>query len=257
MELNEENGYLFNVIDNVREQFRHSLEQIRKNLKHKGLKGTALEIEVMREFFNDRYPFLKVSGGEIVGVNNYRSNQIDIILYSSEHTPVFYRNNETRVLPIEGVLGTVEVKAKLSTTHLKDAVKQSVEIKQTPKFYFKSEEEHKRTYKINGKKFNYFPTQTMLVGFEGITIDTIIKTLSKEYITVPPENRLDFIYVATQGFVYNDIQTNKICVVRDLRHALFLFYCRSYAILSAARIYPPMINAYGENYSIHIENYDM
>ncbi|PEC48933.1 DUF6602 domain-containing protein [Bacillus sp. AFS096315] len=257
-----EQNYLFDLMKDVKNQLQNKLNEIRTNLTHSGLKGTELEKEVIKQFFNARYPFLEACGGQIISTDdNGKREQTDVILYDPLNTPIFYDGGDVRVLPLEGVLGTAEVKTSLSSDDLRDAIKNSQAIKKIPKQHYYHKEEEKETYKFYGETTNYFPVQTMVYAFEGISLETVVNVLLDEYIEedgtdkIPKNERLDFIYIVNNGLVFYDHIQNQTLSISDPIDALFYFYCRTYTILSLAKTPRIRLDVFGGDFSIPARHY--
>jgi hypothetical protein len=75
----------------------------------------------LRDFLSDKLPFqYGITSGEILFQDGGLSNQTDIILYDKIHCPILYAE-QTSIVPVGGVYGTIEVKSKLSKKELEDA----------------------------------------------------------------------------------------------------------------------------------------
>ena len=95
---------------------------------HALLLGDARET-LVRDILTSFLPSALVVGcGQIVdGRGNY-SRQIDVIIYDS-HFPVFRTRGTQDVYPLEGVLGTIEVKSTLNAATLREAASNSASVK--------------------------------------------------------------------------------------------------------------------------------
>ena len=90
-------------------------------LIHPGEFGMYRE-KIIREFLAPFLPTrLAIGSGFVITAANNISTQCDIIIYDKEHTPVIV-NGEQRFFPVECVVGVIEVKSKLTTAKLKDAL---------------------------------------------------------------------------------------------------------------------------------------
>lgn len=246
---------LFSLAQEIKDDLMHELTKPRQHLKHKGLTGSAVERELVETFFKKRYPFLSVAGGEIIGANGFHSHQVDIILYDQKHTPQFYKGgNDIQVIPIEGVLGIVEVKSFLSGNDLREHIKKSESFKKQPKLARWSRLQD-RFYKFYGatELSTDFPIQTIIFAMDSISHEAISKILVEEYMNVEPKNRINFIYILNKGLYYIDPMTNELFFVPDPVNGLFIFYTQSYSMLSFAEVTPIRLHSYGGDFSIHQE----
>jgi hypothetical protein len=91
-------------------------------VQHPGDRGANRE-EILRRFLGERLPRrYGVTNGEIITKKGAHSHSADIIVYDAEYCPVVYAN-ETKVIPIEGVYGIIEVKSALSKQEFIDAAR--------------------------------------------------------------------------------------------------------------------------------------
>lgn len=89
-------------------------------VQHAGDRGGNRE-EILRTFLAEHLPKkYGVTKGQVVTKSGVHSHAADVLIYDSVNCPVLYVGN-TRVLPIEGVYGIIEVKSGLSKTELVDA----------------------------------------------------------------------------------------------------------------------------------------
>src|SRR5262245_42729947 len=110
----------------VREWFDGIEDVLSKEAALAGLLEHGTSIGDAREFFVRRVlrtflpPGIHVSRG-IVFSRSQRSRQIDIILFDSRY-PVFEIEPGFGLYPVEGVIGTIEVKSRLTTSSLHEAL---------------------------------------------------------------------------------------------------------------------------------------
>jgi hypothetical protein len=91
-------------------------------VQHAGDRGGNRE-EILRTFLSQHLPSkYGVTKGEVVTKSGVHSHAADVLIYDAINCPVLYVG-ETRVLPIEGVYGVIEVKSRLSKAELLDAAK--------------------------------------------------------------------------------------------------------------------------------------
>ncbi|MDD4495221.1 MAG: hypothetical protein PHV32_12935, partial [Eubacteriales bacterium] len=108
------------IFDSISKQMKDDFENIRVCLSHPGLKGSAFE-EVFRNFLASYLPkTLAITQGVIVDVNGNVSRQLDIIIYDALHTPIFFENVTTRVIPVECVYAVVDVKAFIDSNEIEN-----------------------------------------------------------------------------------------------------------------------------------------
>jgi len=249
--------YLYKLTKEIKQELFIALTKPSNHFKHSGLKGSARERTFIKNFFEERYPRVSVAGGEIISTTGYHSSQIDIIIYDEKITPVFYQQGQdARVVPIEGVLGTVEVKSYLNSEDLIIAIQKSERIKkETARSYWNRRRQiHK--YKYYNTEFDYFPIQTMIVAIDGISMSKVGEILAEAYKSIKPEHRLDFIYILQKGLIYIDFMTNKIHLIEDTDDAIFMFYALTYGRFCLADIPPIKIHDYAAPFSIYQRTLD-
>lgn len=89
--------------------------------RHWGEEGRFKEI-ILRNHLRRFLPTNVGIGTGFIKGRNKLSRQIDIIVYEIQ-SPVFFREGDFVILPPESVLGLIEVKTKLRSTNVKDAIR--------------------------------------------------------------------------------------------------------------------------------------
>lgn len=89
--------------------------------EHSTMIGNAREFLVQRVLRSILPPMVHIGSGKVFDSHGNTSNQIDIVLFDSRF-PVFEIDRGIGIYPIEGVIGTVEVKSSLSGKHLAEAL---------------------------------------------------------------------------------------------------------------------------------------
>jgi uncharacterized protein DUF6602 len=88
---------------------------------HPGDKGENREL-ILREFLRDHLPKrYGVTKGHVVTQNGTMGHSADVIIYDALGCPVLYQE-QTSIIPIEGVYGIIEVKSSLAKPELIDAM---------------------------------------------------------------------------------------------------------------------------------------
>jgi hypothetical protein len=116
------------------EQVEHTLiARYRESaaIRHAGDRGENREA-ILRNFLSDNLPKrYGVTKGEVITPEGEHSFAADIIVYDALNCPVLYAG-ETKILPIEGVYGVIEVKSRLSKHQLVDALGKLASFKALP-----------------------------------------------------------------------------------------------------------------------------
>jgi hypothetical protein len=91
-------------------------------IQHRGDRGESREL-LLRAFLEEHIPRrYGVAKGEVVTKSGDKSHSADVIVYDAMNSPVLYSNG-TKVLPIEGVYGVIEVKSTMTKAEFVDASK--------------------------------------------------------------------------------------------------------------------------------------
>jgi len=91
-------------------------------VEHHGDRGENRE-EILSQFLSKHLPRrYGVAKGEVITKAGQRSHAIDLIIYDRINCPVLY-SGMTKILPVEGVYGIIEMKSTLSKAELLDCTK--------------------------------------------------------------------------------------------------------------------------------------
>lgn len=91
-------------------------------VQHLGDRGESREL-LLRDFLAEHLPRrYGVTKGEVVTKSGDQSHSADVIVYDAINCPVLY-SGTTKVLPVEGVYGIIEVKSTMSKAEFVDASK--------------------------------------------------------------------------------------------------------------------------------------
>ncbi|MDA1874287.1 hypothetical protein PDL05_11090 [Bacillus cereus group sp. BY112LC] len=107
----------FSFIESVAKKLMADFEAS-KVFKHNGLKGDVREQEVSN-FLEKHLPEkFKIGSGIVVNSDGDQSRQQDIIIYDAFNAPLLHNEENTKIIPVESVYGTIEVKSTLSKREL-------------------------------------------------------------------------------------------------------------------------------------------
>jgi hypothetical protein len=87
-------------------------------LKHPVAKGDATEanwINAMKEHLPHRY---QVSKAFVIDADGNESEQIDLVIYDRQYTPILYNRDEQRLIPAESVYAIFEVRPSLNRENI-------------------------------------------------------------------------------------------------------------------------------------------
>ncbi|PFL13999.1 hypothetical protein COJ07_29205 [Bacillus cereus] len=100
-----------------------------KNIIHNGTKGDVREY-ALSAFLKKHLPEkLKIGSGIVVNSDGVQSRQQDIIIYDAFNAPLLLNEEETKIIPVESVYGTIEVKSTLSKRELATCINNIKSIK--------------------------------------------------------------------------------------------------------------------------------
>jgi hypothetical protein len=90
-------------------------------VQHSGDKGENRE-QVLMEFLSEHLPSrYGIAKGEVITKSGERSHSADLIIFDRATCPVLY-SGRTKIIPIEGVYGIIEVKSTLSKAEFDDCI---------------------------------------------------------------------------------------------------------------------------------------
>jgi len=120
------------------------------------------------------------------------------VVYNRDIAPI-YRSASYSVVPIEGVLGVIEVKSKLTSNELKQAALKLHLIKAMPRGalnFYQSPECKRWKY---GRWWSNPPISTYIVAFDSISLPVLADRLRDAEVGWPREECLDVAYVLWKG----------------------------------------------------------
>ena len=149
------------VFERAARKLRASFEEL-ANVPHRGEKGSQAE-EIVRRFLNEHLPRrFAAAGGFILDQKHQLSKQTDVIVYDAFNCPVYRADEEAGIFPNDNVAAVVEVKSRLDTDRLTEAIENIAAAK--------------RLVKIHGDErgAEQWATLGCLFAFESaLTLDTI------------------------------------------------------------------------------------
>lgn len=119
---------LTDSIHGIHERLAVQLRE-RRNIPHptlKGDEGELLWLEALANHLPRRYA---VRRGIVIDSRGQRSEQIDLIVYDPQYTPVFLAQGEHAYVLAEAVYAVFEVKYTLSGRHIREAVKKAASVR--------------------------------------------------------------------------------------------------------------------------------
>ena len=110
------------ILDEESKIMQKQFNEARGLTKHSYQQGYFFE-EILRLFLKKYLPpSLDVARGFIIDSKDNISNELDIIIFDKNKTPIFFSAGDLRIIPIETALAVIEVKTTLDTTSLKKEI---------------------------------------------------------------------------------------------------------------------------------------
>lgn len=117
------------LFEALQEQLEVDLRLNRTVMPHPVAKGDASELdwsEMLREHLPGRY---KVGKGFVIDSRGVLSDQIDLIVYDNQYTPLLLNQKQQRLVPAESVYAVFEVKQTLNPANLRYAGKKAASVR--------------------------------------------------------------------------------------------------------------------------------
>lgn len=117
--MSEEGSRLGRILRETAADMTAELNKLRAGFNHGAIKGDGAE-EMVRQFLRAHLPnSLGVTSGQAVDSTGAISSQLDVIVYDALRTPMLFTSRDGHhLVPIEGVIAVIEVKAHLKKEHL-------------------------------------------------------------------------------------------------------------------------------------------
>jgi hypothetical protein len=109
---------LNNILDGLQARLEGELRGNRSAVTHPGARGEASEedwLRVLKEHLPARY---QVDRAFVIDCDGGSSEQIDIVIYDRQYSPLLYNQANQRYVPAESVYGVLEVKQDLSRENI-------------------------------------------------------------------------------------------------------------------------------------------
>ena len=99
------------------------------NLEHSGTKGRLREL-VVTELINPLLPNgVSATTGLLIDSKGNQSNQLDIIIYTSDILPPLFQSTEQSVIPVDAAIQVIEIKSQLNATEMKISIENAKSVK--------------------------------------------------------------------------------------------------------------------------------
>lgn len=104
-----------------------------REVRHTGVKGRARETIVFEEFLGKYLPDRhRVSGAVVISSDGDQSRQQDLVVYDAGSAPVLRASDIDRLLFVESILASFEIKSRLTKSELDDILVKSASLWSLP-----------------------------------------------------------------------------------------------------------------------------
>ena len=109
---------LTQILDGLQARLEGELRGNRSAVTHPGARGEASEEDWLR-VLNDHLPRrYQADRAFVIDSHGDCSDQIDVVIYDRQYSPLLYNQASQRYIPAESVYGVLEVKQELSREHV-------------------------------------------------------------------------------------------------------------------------------------------
>ena len=109
---------LTDILDGLQAQLEGNLRGSRLAVAHPGARGEASEEDWLRLLKNHLPRRYQADRAFVIDSNGATSEQIDIVIYDRQYSPLLYNQANQRYVPAESVYAVIEVKQDLSREHV-------------------------------------------------------------------------------------------------------------------------------------------
>lgn len=113
----------------LQENLASDLRTSKVAMSHPGEKGDATEdnwIRLLERHLPQRY---RVSKATVIDATGEESEQIDVVIYDWQYTPLLYNKDNHRLIPAESVYAVFEIKQNLNRDHILYAGKKAASVR--------------------------------------------------------------------------------------------------------------------------------
>lgn len=184
---------MISILNSVAKHMKIDFEEISSKVNHRGEKGTIREedfMNYMRQFIPARYNMTK---GEIVCAGEKHSRQIDCIIYDGLNTPILIDRESSKIIPIESVFITIEIKSYLNKESLKECIENIKSVRKLPK---------------NPITTHFSYVGGFVFAYTSDSLDTILEHFKEYNKGVEHSQQISAICVLDKGLIVNVEKAN-------------------------------------------------
>lgn len=256
-------SHLPNLMKTASAELQLSLTKIRSSSNHSLSIGQNLESSVRKFLRTHLHDGVGIAQGQIVDTAGSMSSQLDIILYDAAATPTLFLSEDEnhRLIPVEGVIGVVEVKSELSASTLPSIIQNMQSVKALRKSAFHQETAPRvieTGYNLFGEELDHFPVIYSLFAFDSSSFENLVPAFREQNDSLAASQRIDNTCLLDKGVIANETESGQLDAIPGPRtqsaglpteHALLTWYIMIQRLYSQAKIEPINMQAYlGEGF---------
>ncbi|MGG4206484.1 DUF6602 domain-containing protein [Paenibacillus jamilae] len=230
--------------------------EVTSKIDHKGERGNSREellISYLKGYFPSKY---QISKGSIIDVSGTQSKQQDFIIYDAFSSPILMNMESTKIIPIESVYATIEIKSSLNKTTLLESVNNVKSVRSLPQ---------------NSITPFITPTAGFIFAFTSDTsLETLMGNLYDFNSKIDPKEQVSAVCVLDKGLIVNigkfglnnlhllpSDKTSLAIIENPTEHNLLQFYLIVMQFLNSAIVSPPNLLKYLEAEGLSQVNYSI
>lgn len=200
--MKQEHSLVSEVLDATAQEMRARLDKSQAGQRHSGLRGDSAE-EIVRDMLRDYLPqSLGVTIGEVIDSLGNVSGQADVIVYDALRTPMLFSSVQgaSHTVPIEGVLGVIEIKSHLQKKDLPQLISHAGKLASLQKRAHLTTA-ITPTYSFYGQTVTSFPAIYSVFAFK--SDGTYTEELNAAQDDIPLHERVANMVCLDRGLVIN------------------------------------------------------
>ncbi|GIO70405.1 DUF6602 domain-containing protein [Paenibacillus cookii] len=220
-------------------------EDVSSQIEHKGERGTSRE-EIFSTYFRKYIPLkYEFSRGAIIDLSGRQSKQQDLIIHDTLSSPILMNMDSTKIIPIESVFATIEIKSSLNKSRLNECVENIKSVRGLPK--------HPITPFVS-------PTAGFVFAYTSDTsLETLLDNLVDLNLQVDSDHQISVVCVLDKGMIVNvdrrgldkiellpSVNTTRAIIENSIENNLIIFYLILMQFLNSTAITPPDLLKYVE-----------
>lgn len=218
--------------------------EISNKIEHMGERGNAREsilVDYLRKYLPERY---EISKGIIADSSDIQSRQVDLIIHDRYMTPYLLQYDSTKVIPVETVYCTIEVKSVIDKNQLTKGIENVASVRKLKKQQYRG---------------MIVPTAGMIFAYDSsVSMDTLFKSVVDISERYPIEERPCCLCVLNKGLIVCVSKDNisqitlfpsdRTCyaLLKNTEDALLIFYIILMQILTNIIAFPPNMLEYAQ-----------